>query len=306
MDQQYPRVGWKAKTIREHLSNKVNEWIHSIEDREVREMLFDNVIVTGGSICSMLLGEKINDYDINFRTKEVTKAVANYYADKHNARNGDNMHHRKVEVREEALTNCRGEVEERVTLWIASDGYVADESMASDLDIAKDLGTEIEYAPYRVSFMSQNAISLTGDVQLIIRFYGDPETIHDNFDFAHAMCWYEHGRQDNRSDLLILDPEAMEAMLSRVLIYKGSLYPIASIFRMKKFIERGWRITAGQQLKIMWQISELDLNDPVLLREQLTGVDMAYMYALIAALKNVDPNKINSTYVGKVIDRIFE
>ena len=74
---------------------------------------------------------------------------------------------------------------------------------------------------------------------------------------------------------------------------------------MKKFLQRGWRITAGEQLKIMWQISELNLNDPVLLREQLTGVDMAYMYELIDALSHIEPEKINSTYVGAIIDRIF-
>jgi len=90
------------------------------------------------------------------------------------------------------------------------------------------------------------------------------------------------------------------------LIYKGSLYPIASIFRMKKFLERGWRITAGEQLKIMWQISELNLKNRYILREQLTGVDMAYMWQLIEALKNVESDKINSTYVAEIIDRIFD
>ena len=95
-------------------------------------------------------------------------------------------------------------------------------------------------------------------------------------------------------------------MLSRELKYKGSLYPIASIFRTKKFIERGWRITAGQMLKIMWQISEIDLRKRDVLREQLTGVDQAYMSQLIGALQDVDEEKINATYVGAIIDRIFQ
>jgi hypothetical protein len=56
----------------------------------------------------------------------------------------------------------------------------------------------------------------------------------------------------------------------------------------------------------MWQISEIDLKDPMTLREQLTGVDMAYMYELIQALKGVEAEKINSTYIGAIIDRIFE
>jgi len=33
---------------------------------------------------------------------------------------------------------------------------------------------------------------------------------------------------------------------------------------------------------------------------------MAYMFALIEALKGLDPEKLNSTYVAEVIDRIFD
>ena len=55
----------------------------------------------------------------------------------------------------------------------------------------------------------------------------------------------------------------------------------------------------------MWQISEIDLSDMNIMREQLTGVDQAYMWALIEALSGVDLDKINSTYVCEVIDRIF-
>jgi hypothetical protein len=56
----------------------------------------------------------------------------------------------------------------------------------------------------------------------------------------------------------------------------------------------------------MWQISEIDMTDHAILREQLTGVDQAYMFQLIEALKSVDPEKINSTYIAEIIDRIFD
>ncbi|MET0081248.1 MAG: hypothetical protein ABW119_22565 [Candidatus Thiodiazotropha lotti] len=154
---------------------------------------------------------------------------------------------------------------------------------------------------YRPVFMSQNAITLSDKIQLVIRFYGEPDQIHSNYDFAHAMCWYDYA-----ANKLHLPAEALETLLSRTLVYRGSLYPIASIFRTKKFIERGWCITAGQLLKIMWQISELDLKDEDILREQLTGVDMAYMHQLLEALKDVDPEKMNSAYICEIIDRIFD
>jgi len=148
--------------------------------------------------------------------------------------------------------------------------------------------------------MSQNAITLSDSMQIVIRFFGEPERIHDNYDFAHAMCYYDY-----HNNHLELKAEAMQCMLSRTLVYRGSLYPIASIFRMKKFIERGWKINAGQQLKIMWQINELNLKDPQQLYEQLTGVDMAYMYQLISAIKGVDPERLNQAYIAEIIDRIF-
>ena len=148
--------------------------------------------------------------------------------------------------------------------------------------------------------MSDNAITLSDKVQLVIRFYGEPSQIHNNYDYVHTFNWY-----DREKDELVLNQEALEALLTKTLIYKGSLYPIASIFRIRKFIQRGWSITAGQLLKIIWQINELDLKDQTVLREQLIGVDQAYMHQLINAIQEND-YKVDSTYLAKLIDEIFE
>jgi hypothetical protein len=153
---------------------------------------------------------------------------------------------------------------------------------------------------FRPVFLSENAITLSHKMQLVVRFFGTPGEIHENYDFAHCMCWY-----DLEKDHLELPSEAMQCVLSKTLIYKGSLYPIASIFRIRKFIERGWRITAGQLLKIIWQISSLDLKDSRILREQLIGVDQAYMKQLLLALEKKDV-KIDAIYIVKLIDEIFE
>ena len=306
------RYGRKRSGIRRALKQKIEDWLSSIDDVDVQSLARKNTIVTGGSIASMLLGEKVNDYDIYFRDKETTLAVAKYYVDKFNAANEFNSKVNDVTpvVREETLQNIKGELEDRVVIWIQSAGVASEfqgdydyfetcpeeetEEFALSLDSMK--GGEA----YRPIFMSQNAITLSNKIQIVIRFYGEPDKIHDNYDFVHATCYWDHGKGE-----LHLNPEALESLLSRNLVYRGSLYPIASVFRTKKFIERGWRITAGEQLKMMWQISELDLSDPVIMREQLTGVDMAYMWQLIRALEGVDKEKINSTYVAVIIDRIF-
>lgn len=280
------KYGRKRSGIKKELKLKIDQWLESIKDPGVKKLAEENAIVTGGSIASMLLGEKVNDYDVYFKTKEAVIAVATYYVGQYNEK-----HKTDFEVKEETLKNIKGEEEDRVVVWIQSVGVAGDE----------DAKPDDEKSDYRVSFMSQNAITLTDKIQIVIRFYGEPSEIHDNYDFVHAMCYYDHAEND-----LVTSIEALEAMMSRTLYYKGSLYPIASIFRTKKFLERGWRIGAGQQLKIMWQISEIDLTDPVVMREQLTGVDMAYLHQLISALEGVDKKKINSTYVGAIIDKIFD
>lgn len=315
--------GRKRSGIIRELKSKMDEWLGSITDEDVRTIASKNTIVTGGSIASMLLGEKVNDFDVYFRTKEAAVAVAKYYVtdfmERKKARIAasedptvDSIEYEPI-VLEDAIKNIKGETEDRVIIYMKSAGVAGEDQEPYDYfesrepeaaeAFAESLIKEVT-APgdrYRPIFLSQNAITLSDKVQVVIRFYGEPDKIHDNYDFVHAMCYYDYHKNN-----LVLPAEAMEALLSRTLVYRGSLYPIASIFRTKKFLERGWRITAGQQLKIMWQISEIDLKDPQVFMEQLTGVDQAYMWQLIQALKDVEPEKINSAYVATIIDRIFD
>jgi hypothetical protein len=93
--------------------------------------------------------------------------------------------------------------------------------------------------------------------------------------------------------------------LARELRYVGSKYPICSVVRLRKFIERGWRVNAGQILKMAMQISELNLKDLNVLEDQLTGVDTAYFVQLIERLKEKDPEKVDAAYLVEIIDRIF-
>lgn len=282
------KYGRKRSLIIKHLSAKLEDWLSTIDDEVVRDELRDNVIVTGGSIASMMMGDKINDYDVYFKTIEATTAAAKYYSLQFSSNNPGSI---EANVSVDTMRNIKGVSEERVVIFIKSSGITEEVETT-----AKEAGKR-----YRPIFLSQNAITLSDSVQLVTRFYGSPTEIHSNYDFVHAMCYYDY-----KNNNLVMPGEALESMMSRTLYYKGSLYPIASIFRMKKFLERGWRISAGQQLKIMWQISEIDLSVFEVLKEQLTGVDQAYLYMLIESLKNVSSDKINSNYVGTVIDRIFD
>lgn len=320
-------TGFKKATIAKILNNKISSWIASVKDEELRKLLERDTIVTGGAIASLLQGETPNDYDIYFRTFETTLAVSHYYVDLFNTTEGalkSAVKNYNPEVLVEDRKNCKGISERRVLISIPSAGIASETSneatysyfenkeeeaatefvdaLTKSLDPAVKVVEEISKIPrgeYRPVFFSDNAISLSNKIQLVIRFYGNAEEIHKNYDYVHTTNYY---MQCDRS--VTLNPAALESILAKNLVYQGSLYPIASIFRLRKFLARGWRISAGQQLKILWQISELDLNNMEVLMDQLIGVDTAYMRQLIAALKNshVRPD---ATYVAKIIDEIF-
>jgi hypothetical protein len=93
--------------------------------------------------------------------------------------------------------------------------------------------------------------------------------------------------------------------MTKELRYVGSKYPVCSIIRLRKFIQRQWTVNAGQILKMIMQVNELDLQDFNVLRDQLTGVDCAYFCELLGKVKEKDPDKINTAYLVEIIDRMF-
>src|SRR3546814_17023564 len=124
---------------------------------------------------------------------------------------------------------------------------------------------------YRPVFMSTNAITLSDKIQIVLRFYGEADAIHENYDFVHCTNYWT-----SKDANLTLRQPALESLLCKELRYVGSKYPVCSVIRLRKFIRRGWVINAGQILKMMMQVSELDLTNPAVLQDQLTGVDSAY------------------------------
>jgi len=172
----------------------------------------------------------------------------------------------------------------------------ADNLSASSLD--KDLPL------YRPVFLSSNAITLSGGIQLVIRFYGKADEIHSNYDFVHCTNYWTAGNND-----LVLRPAALESILAKELIYVGSKYPLCSIIRTRKFLKRGWYLNAGQYLKMCFQLSLLDLTKIEVLSDQLVGVDSAYFMILIEALSRRQDSdsafELNYDYVSSIIDKIF-
>lgn len=289
----------KAKTIKKVLRAKIDEWLMSIGDEGIRSVAAKNAIVTGGSIASMLLKEPVNDYDVYFRTQEAATRIAEYYVARFRAENGEN----NIRVQTEEDGRVRLVVEKGYRGATAGDvttlqdaGEIEDTYIDTEQSVLADDSTP----KYRPVFLSTNAITLSQRLQIVLRFYGEPDAIHENYDFVHCTNYWSAW-----SDELVLRQPALESLLARELRYVGSKYPLCSVMRLRKFIKREWTINAGQILKMCMQISALDLTDPKVLEDQLTGVDSAYFLQIIERVKEKDPEKVNAAYLVEIIDRMF-
>jgi len=290
-------MGMKARTIKSVIGKKFNKWVESITDDSVVKLVEKNTIITGGCIASMLLGEDVNDFDIYFRNKQTAFAVANYYAETFNKLNDE----RFAKAIDE---NGRITVIHRANEVLDSRGDIDDSEDPEALSSAMEKGVEslnADGCDFIPVFITSNAITLSNKVQIVLRFYGEPDKLHENYDFVHCMNYWE----SKNGGELTLNPNSLETLLSKELRYVGSKYPLCSLIRTRKFINRGWKINAGQYLKMALQISELDLLNPDVLKEQLTGVDVAYFNQVIRLAKENNPEKIDSAYLIEVINRLF-
>lgn len=289
----------QRKTIEKVVKSKMEEWLLTISDESLRKDVRNNILVSGGSIASLFLNIEVNDYDVYIKDMSVLKRLVHYYVDPHKLEVFDG---RYKSARLESVgdgysqrANCIDALKaDQIKIFTPSSGY-----KVSVID-STDEGVTKKYTPL---FFSPNAISLSDDLQIVCRFHGNAEQIHKTFDFMHATNYFTF------DEGLVTNLKAMESLLTKQLMYQGSLYPLTTIIRIKKFLGRGWDINAGEQLKVMFQISELNLKDPAVLDDQLIGVDVAYFATLIEILQNKqskDPNFVlTSSYLNTIIDKVF-
>jgi len=304
----------RAKTIQNAINKKFDDWVKSIEDKELRKLVDKNSIITGGCITSMFQNEPVNDFDLYFTNKETAEAVANYYVAQFKKVKQNHANGNIIDITVETTVS-------RIRIIVKSAGVASiegtDSYMSATYDYVQKVtevlrseveGESNERNKYQPLFISSNAITLSDKIQVIVRFFGSIEEVHKNFDFIHVQnYWLSSDRR------LYVNMKSLQSILEKQLYYNGSLYPIASLIRTKKFIKRGWNIDAGQYLKMCWQVSKLDLNDISVLEDQLIGVDTAYFIVLISVLrskfeKEKEEGRIfvpTWEYITELIDKIF-
>ncbi|MFW6002379.1 MAG: hypothetical protein ACOCQD_03485 [archaeon] len=296
--------GINKKNINSILNKKFDEWVESIDDEHIRHLVEHNTIISGGCIASMLLGENCNDYDVYFQNFETAYQVAKYYIDRYEEIYKEDIN--EVEFLDlEVITDEDNDEMKRIKIKNSSgrEIYARRESRKDKEEIKeedKKSSTKKSDKKYEPKFITDNAITLTDQIQIVIRFYGEVEEVLGNFDFVHCMnYWTSHDRQ------LVLRQDALESLLCKELKYVGSKYPFCSIVRTRKFISKGWIINAGQYLKMAIQLCELDFKDPNILQDQLIGVDTEYFRDFINKLEESNDEKLDKTALYSIIDEIF-
>lgn len=259
----------KTRTIAKTINAKVEKWLASLPEQISRTVRPD-VIVTGGCITSFLLQEDVNDYDIYLAGEGSRNLLATYYAETTN---------RKIYY----------ELGGRIR--------VSGESVPAQNEDGFAEKPESEAPQFKVAFYTDNAISLTGKVQIVTRFFGPPEEIHKNYDFVHCTNYWTPGKG------LVTNAAALESILTKELRYQGSLYPLCSLLRVRKFVQRKWTIHAGHMLKMVLQLQEFDLSDPKVLRDQLIGVDTLYFVALLSRIQDEGGVRGVLTWIDELIDK---
>ena len=297
----------QIKTIEKKIVSKLNQWLETITDENLRKEVKNNLLVSGGSIASMLMGADVNDYDVYIKDMDVLKSLAKYYLKGFQDKIWIADGRERSQLMEEynvVEKEDKGEFDNSyhsVSIRNLKPDQI--KLMFKEKNGGMRVNEEKEDCNFDPKFFSPNAISLSDDVQIVLRFWGDDQKIHETFDFVHATNYFTFGNG------LVTNIPALESILTRTLKYQGSHYPVTSIIRAKKFIKRGFNIGAGELLKIMFQISQLDLTDPDILEEQLIGVDVAYFELLIDALRSkysADRDfKLDSSYFNRLIDKIF-
>lgn len=287
------RIFMNSKNIAKAIKKKIDNWISCVDDESIAKTIAENCIVTGGALVSMLNGEPPNDFDVYFKTKKAVEDISKYYANKWN-----DTHKDKSQVEIESK-------DDRIRCFIRSSGVTSEEELPDgETEPYVEDETKEEKPKYRPRFFSTNAISLSDKIQIVIRFYGSVDEIHTNYDFVHCTCSYDYSENS-----VNLPSRALEAIINKELFYVGSKYPLCSIIRARKFIERGWHINAGQYLKMCLQLNELDLKDLDVFKDQLTGVDSLYFEQAIKNIKErqeKEPDfKPDNTYLFDIINKIF-
>lgn len=142
------------------------------------------------------------------------------------------------------------------------------------------------------------AVSLnrSGQPFQLIKLFGTVEETFDKFDFTINMCalnyTYNYEKNELKSEF-VMDNRFMSDLASRSLIFNPkTLYPINSLFRVKKYKERGFKINTYEMMKIALRISQIEIKTIGDIKNQCIGLSSAIAVDLTEKLDWFEDNVV--------------
>lgn len=125
------------------------------------------------------------------------------------------------------------------------------------LDIAEN-----ESYPYFVN-ITDKSMTLTAPgeptIQLIyFKYFDNLKEVFETFDFTISMCGYDY----KTDEIETADDFWSDLAQRRLSFNPKTAFPLVSALRVNKFKDRGYNISRSQMIKIMLEVTKLDLKSP--------------------------------------------
>lgn len=139
-------------------------------------------------------------------------------------------------------------------------------------------------------------------IQYIKKIVGPAPIILNQFDFTICECAYLPQTKE-----FIMGWYFLADLCSRRLRYNiEGKYPIASLWRMKKYIERGFKLPAIESIKLGLRINNLNIDSYKDLKEQLEGIDTLFLKDLTDILIENGDKKFDLREALAYMEQVLE
>lgn len=115
----------------------------------------------------------------------------------------------------------------------------------------------------------------------------DPEELLSKFDFTICMGLYDFSNSE-----FLLDSKFLPDLSRRDIIFNiNTPYPISSLFRVAKYINKGYRISGLEIIKAALCINKLEIVSYRDVKKQIMGVDTVFLKPFLDRLDGIDKDK---------------
>ena len=187
----------------------------------------NNVMIAGGAITSIFTNNKINDYDLYFRSTN------------------------EYDYINKLLLNKEG-----------FKSIVSTQSAETYKNNEKNITIQL--------------------IKLERMFFDNPEDTIKEFDYSVCM-----GAYDFKTDSFVFDKNFIKHNAQKRLVYNiNCKYPICALYRLKKYMKKGYEISGAELIKLALAVHKLNLKTYADLKEQLLGIDTLMLKELTEKLES--------------------